>query len=958
MSDIKLLLLGAPGIERAGAPAEVDTRKALALLAYLVLGGQPQRRDTLAVLLWPDYDQARARGALRRTLSVLNKALGDSALAADRETVGGPALHALWADVSEFERLAATPAPTSSAACGAAIGALTRAAELYRGDFMAGFSLRDSPEFDDWQVFHAERLRRALAAALERLTGCHALLGDFAPALERARQWLALDPLREEAHRQLMRLYAWSGQRAAAIQQYRDCVRVLDQELGVPPLAETTQLYQEIREDRLPPAPAAAPPPSSSPAPMPAAAAVPAAPLVGRDTEWAALLAAYAAARERGQLIVLEGEAGIGKTRLAGELLRHARKRGAHALGGRCYEGESALAYGPFVDALRAALRAPDGPGRLAAVPARWLSELAHLLPELAALRPDLPPPAPLDAAGAQSRLFEAIGQALLALCGGAQPGIVFLDDLQWADAASLDLLAYLARRLRDQPLCLLLAWRSDETPPDHRGRAIAAESRRAGAATAFLLSRLGRDAVDALVQHAGQGRLSRQLFQETEGLPFFVIEYLAALANAGEHTPNEWAVPRGVRDLLHARLAVISETGAQVLAAAAVIGRSFDYDAVRAASGRDEEETIAALEQLLARGLIHELPAELPSYDFYHEKLRALVYGEITLARRRLLHRRVAATLHSRARTPAERDALAGRLAHHYQLAGQQAAAAEQFARAGEHARRVYANADALAHFGAALALGHPQPAALHEACGDMQTLLGEYRAAQRSYEAAAALHAPAELARVERKLADLCRRQGEWEQAESHLQAALAALGGADAGAERARLYAAWSLTAHRSGDAGRAGALATSALHEAERAADAPALIEAHNILGILASHANDLEAARAHLGRSLALAEQLGDDGGRAAALNNLALAERAAGATGHALALAERAAAIYQAQGDRHREAALRNTLADLLYDAGQSEAAMAQLKQAVAIFAQIGANAGAMQPEIWKLVEW
>lgn len=956
MTDVQLFLLGAPGIERNGARPELDTRKALALLAYLVLGGQPQRRDTLAALLWPDYDQARARGALRRTLSVLNKALGAAALDADRETVGGPALQALWADVVEFERLAATPAPATTAACEAAIETLTRAVGLYRGDFMAGFSLRDSPEFDDWQAFQAERLRRVLAAALERLMSCHALLGNFAPALECARQWLALDPLREEAHRQLMRLCAWSGQRAAAIQQYRDCVRVLDQELGVPPLAETTELYQEIRENRLPPAPTAAPPPpAASPAQAPAQAP---APLVGRDAEWAALLRAYAAAHERGQLIALEGEAGIGKTRLADELLRHARERGAQTLAGRCYEGEATLAYGPFVDAMRAAVRSPAGGERLATVPTQWLSELAHLLPELAAMRPELPPPAPLDAAGAQSRLFEAIGQVLLALCGGPEPGILLLDDLQWADAASLDLLAYLARRLREQPLCLLLAWRSDETPPEHRARAIAAESHRAGAATTLLLPRLGSDAVDALVRHAGQGRLSHQLFQETEGLPFFVVEYLAALANAGDAAPADWAVPRGVRDLLHARLAAISETGVQVLATAAVIGRSFDYDTVHAASGRDEEETIAALEHLLARGLIHELPAELPSYDFYHEKLRALVYGEITLARRRLLHRRVAAALESRARSAAERDALAGRLAQHYQLAGQHAEAAEQFARAGEHARRVYANADALAHFAAALALGHPQPGALHEASGDMHTLLGEYRAALRSYEAAAALHTPAAPALIERKLADLFHRQGEWEQAESHLQAALAALPSHDANGERARLYAAWSLNAHRSGHSARAGELAATALHEAERAAEARALIEAHNILGILASHAADLDAARAHLGRSLALAEQLGDDGGRAAALNNLALAERAAGATERALALAERATAIYQAQGDRHREAALRNTLADLLYDAGQSDAAMAQLKQAVTIFAQIGANAGAMQPEIWKLVEW
>src|SRR5262249_2730639 len=157
----------------------------------------------------------------------------------------------------------------------------------------------------------------------------------------------------------------------------------------------------------------------------------------------------------------------------------------------------------------------------------------------------------------------------------------------------------------------------------------------------------------------------------------------------------------------------------------------------------------------------------------------------------------------------------------------------------------------------------------------GDMHTLLGEYRAALQSYETAAALHAPEALPRVERKLADIYRRRGDWEQAESHLQAALVVLGDQGSAGERARLYADGSLTAGRGGQTARAEELAGGALELAEAAADTRALVETHNILGILASHGGDIAAARAHLESSLALAERLGDDGARAAALNNLA-----------------------------------------------------------------------------------
>ncbi|HKQ02042.1 MAG TPA: BTAD domain-containing putative transcriptional regulator, partial [Actinomycetes bacterium] len=241
MAELRIALLGPPRVERDGAPIEVDTRKAIALLAYLAMHPERHGRDAVAGLLWPDYDTEHARGALRRTLSTLNKAVGPGWLAADRTTVGF-ARTSFWLDVAEFEGLLAgrrDHGHPPEDACPACVAPLAAAAGLHRGDFLAGFSLRDSTSFDDWQYFQAERLRRELAGTLERLATAQIGQHHWDDAVDAARRWLALDPLHEPAHRQLMRIYTWSGRRGAALRQFQACQRVLEEELGVEPLEET-----------------------------------------------------------------------------------------------------------------------------------------------------------------------------------------------------------------------------------------------------------------------------------------------------------------------------------------------------------------------------------------------------------------------------------------------------------------------------------------------------------------------------------------------------------------------------------------------------------------------------------------------------------------------------------------------------------------------------------------------
>ncbi|MGZ3583168.1 MAG: AAA family ATPase [Ktedonobacterales bacterium] len=1035
MSRLTLRLFGTPRIECDGSPVVVDTRKALALLAYLALTRQQQSRDTLAALLWPDYDQSHARATLRRTLSALNKALPAEGLAIDRETITLNLGADLFVDVDAFHRALAackTHGHAVTDVCEACIPLLNEAVGLYSGDFLNGFNLRDSPTFENWQFFQAESLRRELGGALERLTRYLGDRGASERATGFARRWLALDPLHEPAHRYLMLLYAQAGQRSAALHQYRACVQVLERELGVAPLEATTALYEAIKENRIGPvrqaAQVAQPAQVAAPAGAPrehdagagrvgeggasaevagsgdgagatgsvtdegaatgasqdalpvaalshtAAPRQPVYPLVGRGGEWATLLDAYAASSGTGAVIVLEGEAGIGKTRLAGDFLAQIQRQGTAVVGGRCYEGDMHLAYAPIVSGLRGALARHSNQDWLKEIPALWLCEAARILPELGLLRPNLPSASPLDGPGAQSRFFEGLYQVLLAACPPApdgQPGVLFFDDAHWADGATLDLLTYVTRRLHEHPLCLMLTWRNNEVLAGHRLLQLLVEARRAGNATVITLSRLNvatvRELALAVARSDAATPLSKELvkrvWQETEGVPFFLVEYLTALSK-GVLAPgsDEWWQTGGARDLLHSRLDGVSETGWQLLNAAAVIGRSFDFDTLREASGRSEEETVTGLEELIAQGVVAEVRGSAAdhtlTYDFSHEKLRSLVYDETSLARRRLLHRRVAEAFAARAKGRRDADALAGQIAQHYLQGGNETVAAEYFKQAGEYARSLYANAQALTYLQTALALGHPEVAALHEAIGDVQTLLGEYGGALKSYETAAALCPPEALASIEHRLGNVYARRGEWELAESHLQAALEVLPAEGHAAERARITADRSLSARQRGERDTALALAQEALALAEDAGDLRALAQVHNMLGVLATGRGALDAAREHLERSLALAESLNEPSVKAAALNNLALACGASGDIGRAIEYAEAALALCVALGDRHREAALHNNLADLLYSAGRSEESMTHLKQAVGIYAEIGVEAGAVQPEIWKLTEW
>ncbi|NUM45423.1 MAG: AAA family ATPase, partial [Anaerolineales bacterium] len=688
-------------------------------------------------------------------------------------------------------------------------------------------------------------------------------------------------------------------------------------------------------------------------------------PLIGRTAELTTLLQTYTQVAPDGYFIGLEGEAGIGKTRLVEEFLAQVQRHGAISVVARCYRGEEQLAYAPFLEGLRNVLGRPDAASRLTHVPAHALAEVGRLFPDLGTYVPPLTAPGGA-VTSTQLRLFESLRQILLELVTprtSSQPGILFLDDLQWADSASVELLSYLVRRLTDFPLLIIVAWRKEGDT--QRLDTLLSESQRAGLGTKMTLGRLTPEEVAELATGVLASEHLPTLYQETEGLPFFIIEYLTATRQN-----RDWL--SSVQNLERARLSGLNDTARQVLTTAAVIGRSFDFPTLRETSGRSEDETITGLEALLARGLLvehaptnHPRPAGpaltlYPSYDFTHEKIRTVVYEDTSLARRRLLHRRVAEVLINETHP---HEANAARIAYHYQHAGHDAEAARWYFRAGDYARKLYANAEGISHYQTALALGFPEPCALHEALGDLLTLQGDYRAAVTSYETAAALAPPSALPPLEHKLANLHHRRGDYDLATSFFQSAL------ETAPPEALLYAHiladWSRTCAQQGDFLRARQLAEQALSRSSAFAGTSEEVEnirvqaqAHNVLGMIARQTEDLPHASHHLEQALNLAEKTHHLPAQVAARNNLALVYADQEDYPHALAMAQIALDLCIRLGDRHLEAALRNRLADLAHASHQPDEAVAHLKKAVEIFAEIGGHPGEYKPEIWKLTEW
>src|SRR5579864_4039594 len=475
MSQLHLSLLGEPIVKHGEHTLTFSTRKALALLVYLAVEGGTHTRKTLSESFWPELDAEHGRAALRATLLVLRKLLerchgpGERAhLQVERDTLGLEQDSSLILDIrlveSASKQAGRRVEPLAGAVDGELLAQLEQAARLVRGSFLAGFTLRDSQFFDDWTRQHREYWHLRVQQLFDALSRLYERAGDGERAIATVSRWLGFDRLNEEGYRRLMRLRFSQGDRPGALRAFAHCRDVLADELQIEPEPETVALAKRLRRTA-PVRSLQSQPPHSSLRQPPANLLD--GPFLERSAEFGSLIECYQRVHSRQpHLVLLQGETGIGKTRLATEFLGWAQAQGAEVLAGKALQTGRQLPYQPFIDVLRHRLEQEHAPDDL--VSAVWLAELARLLPELRDRYPDLPIPTTDEALG-HSRLFEATAR-LLEVWAARRPLVLFLDDMQWADTATLDLLLYLAQSLAEQhaPLLPLLNLRTGADPfPD-----------------------------------------------------------------------------------------------------------------------------------------------------------------------------------------------------------------------------------------------------------------------------------------------------------------------------------------------------------------------------------------------------------------------------------------------------------------------------------------------------------
>ena len=677
---------------RPGSALVLPGRKPQALLAYLALSpGPPQPRARLMTLLWGEQEERLAGQSLRRALYLIRRALGaaEDLLISAGDTVGLEA-GAIDVDVREFERLAAVDDPDG----------LEQALVLYRGELLEGLDV-GSAGFEDWLRGQRERMFEVAVQVGGQLLARQTGDGRLEPAVQTAVRLLALEPAEEPVHRALMRLYARLGRRAAALRQYQLCVEVLRREHRVEPEAETTELYLEILQGHAATALAERRTATVGPAAE--------APLVGRAAEMAALLEALDDAEAgAGRLVVIAGDAGIGKTRLLAELPRAARQRGCRVLSGHCYQTEQVLPFRPFIEALRQGGLAGEGDA-VAGLPPPVRAELARLFPELGAA-----PTTAATTAEARAWLFEAVA-ALLGRLADCQPLVLTVEDIHWADEMTLFLLAFLARRIAARRLLIVATVREEDVEDAPGLGLVLAELAREGRARRIVLGTLSEVETGELVSALGQAcpgedrvaQRAARVWQASRGNPLVVVETMRELSEQpAVETAEDPPIPSRVRELIATRLGRLGEPTRHIMAVAAVVAEPSSFELLAGASGMSERETAEAVERLVRRRVFQSAGELL---EFSHERVRQVALDLLLPARRRALHRAVGETLE--ALHAGDAGELDDRLAHHFVQARMPDKAVTYLTRFAETARRRHALDEASRSLDQALALVHQLP-------------------------------------------------------------------------------------------------------------------------------------------------------------------------------------------------------------------------------------------------------
>jgi len=921
-TTFRLELFGAPRVLQRGAEVRLPIRKSLALLAYLAVEGRTTRAK-LAALFWGESGDEAARRNLRRELHRLREAGLAEAIATDDMTVA--LAPGVASDVAEFVAAESSRPEVALA--------------LYRGPLLDGFEVDDAEGFETWlaarREHYAQRWSQSAGAEATRLTA----QGDPRAALALHLRLIEADALQEAQFVAAMRLASQLGERSRALELYERCRATLQRELGLEPLPDTTALAEQIRAaERL--APYAEPAVSAGLAEL-------AAPCVGRDD----VLDALRSAGARVRLIV--GEPGVGKSRVADEYARGAATRLLIA--------GSELTRNAPLQAVTAALAGALADGRLQQYLQTLDDARRH---ELARVLPGLDGPQ-AQAEGAHSssdspvarkaRLLEAVGAALRAL---AADGVIVFEDLHWADALTLDLVEDLAHRLareRAEAPVIVITARAQELADHAAAQALMLRLERAQLLQRFDLAPLDAAATTELVQRlsgsSGGTVFAQRLQHATHGNPFFLLETIRFLFASGELAVDErgqWTtrydeatsdyaelpVPPTIQQAVLERVARLGPAARRVLETAALAGDGFTLDEVQPATALSDWEALDGLERAAGASLIRGAERR---YRFGHDLVRVALDGSLGAERRRLIHLRLADTL-------AARHAEAGRVAWHYDGAGEQKAAVPWHLAAAQAATALYAHTEALEHYRRALVAidDSAQRVSIHRARFALMKTTFSLRDALEESDALAQIASD----RGDQLLADEARI---W-RAESYMMAddfvhtfeTLNTIAAPDPAASlpvtlRHRWRVALASALDGSGRIQESADLLTEELQHAHEL-EPSQLGELKHHLAYIALGRNDPEAAWEPASEGLRLAQQIGDIELQARCANVVAFVQHTRGHPAEALATLQ---AVQHVAASNHLTSVQRSLLTNLVkmhVMLNQPEEAHACMQQAIRLF--------------------
>ncbi len=792
MSILDLRLLGPAVIRHGGPVLKFRSQKAVALLAYLTVEGDLKSRAEIVALLWPESSEAKGRIVLRRTLAYLKDPLRerDEAttphLLIERNTLGINRDSEIHTDLSvvqsAYEAARSIPRGDHLDAKDreGLLVRLEKAVAAYRGDFLAGFYIKDAADFDHWLDLERESWRRRMELIFDRLSHLQLESGDFLQGTATVERWVRHFRLNEAAHRRLMEARLLTGNRVGALEVYETYKAALENELGTEPGAEIENLAVRILTETTSRTPRVFVAPRRQQRPEPESPVLLDLPFVGRAEETMLLTSLYREALSgETRVMVLTGDAGNGKTRFVENFLDYAEAKGTDVLRGRSLGVGGGLPYGTLVTALRDRIERERAPDDL--LPDTWLSELSRILPELKERYPDLRNPSPGEEI--RAGLFEAMMLLVEALSRRA-PVTLFLDDFHHADQDSRDALLYAASRWTERGcrVLVILGLRQGAFEENLSMLDWVRTLEREVSVSQLTLQNLSREDTAHLLRTLAAGGsadgadkaavpppewFERWMYKETGGHTFCLLETLRELVKRGsivlnEHPDGGWRLkvqapgpgalkrflPKGMTDLVQAQLARLDPATFDLLTASAVLGREFTFDQACAVADLNESQCLAALDEALRGQLLREKEAEPETaggetYSFSHDKVRDVTYGELGSSRRRIFHRRAFEVLKNVPASPATLayHASAGDLpeqAFYYEVSAGDQAIEATAVREGisryEQARRLLNGASS--GWNAGKVLLTPGSTNLHLNLGRAHEFVGEWEQARAVYE------------------------------------------------------------------------------------------------------------------------------------------------------------------------------------------------------------------------------